>query len=284
MKRILSEPLVHFMLIGAALFAAFSIVSDRTAPSETMIVVTSGKIEHLAAMFTRTWQRPPTKDELQGLIDDFIQEEAAYREGLALGLDRNDIIIRRRIRQKLDFLALEFGPKTEPSDDELASYLAKHSDGFHVDSRLTFRQVFLNADERGDSVLADARQVLDTLRNDLATDASTLGDQLLLEHAYRDITKRDIESLFGQRFGEAIVQIDPGGWQGPIESGYGVHLVFVDERSEGRLPQLDEIRDQVRREWDNARRREAIETFYKELVEKYEISIEWPERDEQDDA
>ncbi len=241
------------------------------------MVVSAGKIEHLAALFARTWQRPPTREELEGLINDFIREEAAYREGMAIGLDRDDTIVRRRIRQKLEFIAEDLASQAEPNDDVLAAYLAAHPDQFRVEPRLTFRQVYLNPDQRRDAVETSTRELLVALNGDPTIDASTLGEPILLEHGYADVSMRDIANLFGQRFAAAAVELEPGAWQGPIESGYGVHLVFVDKRSEGRLPKLDEVRDQVRREWDNARRVEAIATFYREMLDRYEIVIEWPE-------
>ena len=277
MKRLLKEPLVHFVLLGAALFAAYSLMSSRDAVPLDAIVVSAGKIEHLATLFARTWQRPPTRTELEGLIDDYLHEEVAYREGMAIGLDRDDTIIRRRIHQKLEFIADDIASQTEPSDDQLAEYLTAHTDQFQVDPRLTFRQVYLNSDQRGDSVEADARDLLIAFKGDPSIDASTLGDRILLEYAYTDVSMREIANMFGQQFAAAVVDLEPGAWGGPIESGFGVHLVFIDERSEARLPELDEVRGQVRREWNNARRVDATETFFSNLLARYEIVIESPE-------
>ena len=277
MKRLLKEPFVHFLILGIALFAIFSLRSARDETPRDAIVVSAGKIEHLAALYARTWQRPPTRTELEGLINDHLREEAAYREGMAIGLDRDDTIIRRRIRQKLEFIAEDIASQTEPSDDQLAEYLAAHTGQFQVDPRLTFRQIYLNSDRRGDCVETDARDLLIAFKGDPSIDASTLGDRILLEYAYTDVSMREIANMFGQQFVAAVVDLEPGAWGGPIESGYGVHLVFVDERSEARLPELDEVRDQVRREWDNARRVDVTETFFSNLLDRYEIVIEWPE-------
>jgi hypothetical protein len=277
MRRLLKEPLLHFLLLGAALFVAFSLLSGRDRPGDEAIVVSAGKIEHLAALFARTWQRPATRVELEGLIRDYVREEAAYREGMAVGLDRNDTIIRRRIRQKLEFVAEDLASQIAPSEEELAAYLTANPDRFRVDPRLTFRQIYLDPKERRDSVEMDARELLITLNGDPAVDARTLGDALLLEHGYADVSQRDVANLFGHRFAAAVADLEPGAWRGPIESGYGVHLVFVEERSGSRLPDLDEIRAQVEREWANARRMETTERFYTDLVDRYEVVIEWPE-------
>jgi hypothetical protein len=268
---------VHFLLLGAALFVVFSLVSGDDRPRDDEIIVSAGKIEHLAVLFERTWQRPPTRQELEGLVEDHVREEAGYREGLAIGLDQDDTIIRRRIRQKLDFIAEDLASQVEPTEAQLAAYLAAHPDDFRVDCRLSFRHVYLNPETRGDALDADARELLLTLNGDATVDASTVGDRILLEHGYAAVSTREITGLFGDAFATAIEGLAPGAWHGPIASGYGVHLVRVDARTEGRLPELAEVRDAVRREWNNARRKELTDAFYREMLERYTVIIEWPE-------
>jgi hypothetical protein len=283
MKVIPKEPLVHFLILGTALYVTFSFLAEREPVRENQIVVSAGKIEHLATMFARTWQRPPTSAELKGLIDDFVREEVAYREGMGAGLDRDDTIIRRRIRQKLEFIAEDIANLGEPTGDDLAAYMAAHPDEFRIDSNLTFRQVYLNPEKRSDSLEADTHELLADLKSKRAIDASALGDRTLLDHLYADIRSRDIARLFGEEFAAAVLEFEPGAWHGPIESSYGVHLVFVDQRTESRMPALDDVRPRVRREWENARRVEAIEEFYRNLLQKYEVVIEWPTVDEEVD-
>jgi hypothetical protein len=276
MKRILREPLIRFLLLGAALFATFAFLRDDGTPSDNQIVVSAGKIEHLAALFARTWQRPATPEELVGLINDFIREEAAYREGLALGLARDDTIIRRRIRQKLDFIAEDLASQVEPTEADLLAYLGAHPEDFRTAPRLSFRQVYFNPEQRHNGLDADVRALAMALNGDASIDASGLGDRIQLAHGYANVSTRDIANLFGAQFAAAIVELEPGTWQGPIPSGYGVHLVIVDEHREGRLPELDAVRDAVRREWENALRKERIEQFYRHLLEKYKIIVERP--------
>ena len=283
MNRLLAEPLVHFLLLGAAIFAVFSLVSARDRAPRDAVVVSAGKIEHLEALFERTWQRPPTRGDLEGLVRDFVREEVAYREGMAAGLDRDDTIIRRRLRQKVEFLAEDFTSQADPSDSELAAYLAAHPADFRVEPRLTFRQVYFDPERRGDELDADLGALLLELNDDPALDAAAQGDAILLTHGQPDVSLRDIADLFGTQFAGAVTELQPGPWQGPIESGYGVHLVRVDARSEGRVPELDEVRAAVRREWDNVQRGEALEELYRELLSRYEIRIEWPEPGAQDE-
>jgi hypothetical protein len=282
MKRLMREPLLHFLLLGAALFVAFAFLRDDSAPRQAQIVVSAEKLEHLAVLFARTWQRPATREELEGLINDFIREEVAYREGLALGLDRDDTIIRRRIRQKLDFIAEDLASQVEPTEADLMAYLAAHPDHFRTAPRLSFRQVYINPEQRRNGLDAHVRDLVMALNSDASIDAGGLGDRIQLEHGYANISTRDIARLFGAQFATAIVALPPGTWQGPISSGYGVHLVIVDERHDGRLPPLDAVRDAVRREWENARRKERIEQFYRHLLEKYKILVERPKVGAQD--
>jgi hypothetical protein len=282
MQRLIREPLLHFLLLGAALFVASSFLCDDSARRQAHLVVSAGKIEHLAALFARTWQRPATREELEGLINDFIREEVAYREGLALGLDRDDTIIRRRIRQKLDFIAEDLTSQVEPTEADLVAYLAAHPEDFRTAPRLSFRQVYVNPEQHRKGYDAHVRALVMALNRDASIDASGLGDRIQIEHGYSNISTRDIARLFGAQFATALVALPPGAWQGPISSGYGVHLVIVDERHDGRLPPLDAVRDAVRREWENARRKERIEQFYRRLLEKYTIIVERPKADTQE--
>jgi len=195
---------------------------------------------------------------------------------MAAGLGLDDTIIRRRIRQKLEFVAEDLARRIEPTDDDLAAYLSAHEDDFRIDPRLTFRQVYLDPERRGDALAADARELLVLLNADASVDAGALGDRTLLDHGNADYPLRMVAGLFGPEFAASIVDLDPGTWHGPIASGYGMHHVIVDERVAGRVPGLDEVRDEVLREWDNVRRVEAIDDFYDDLLDRYEIVIEWP--------
>ena len=169
--KLLREPLVHFLLLGAVLFGVFALLGDRGSERAGHIVVTPGHLEHLLVSFTRTWQRPPTAQELAGLIDDYIREEVLYREAVAMGLDRDDTIVRRRLRQKLEFLTEETAAMAAPSDEELQTFLQQHLDAFRVEPRLAFRHVYLRRDRRGDAANAEARHLLTQLtRSDAAMD------------------------------------------------------------------------------------------------------------------
>ncbi len=278
-KRALREPLLHFLFFGAALFVAYSYSSSDEGEDIDAIVVSAGKIEHLAALFTRTWQRPPTRKELEGLVDDFVREEAAYREGTSIGLDRNDTIIRRRIRQKLDFVAGDLASQLDPTDEELQGYLDEHSDDFRLSSQFTFRQVYVNPERHDTDPLKVATELVATLRESPTIDAREQGDRTLLDFQYDDVSARRVASQFGEKFAAELDQIEPGKWHGPIESAYGFHAVFIDQLQPGSLPDLQDVRDAVQREWEHERRQELMETYYQGLLKKYEVIVEWPELD-----
>jgi hypothetical protein len=273
--RLLREPLVHFLLIGAALF----LVSRwRSGPAgDTRIVVTRAKIEQLATGFTRTWQRPPTERELTGLVEDFIKEEVYVREAQQMGLDRDDTIIRRRLRQKLEFLTEDALEAAAPGDEDLRGYLKTHPDAFRVEPRVAFRQVVLDRNRRGAAVESDARALLARLSLlKGGADYAAMGDSRMLPPAVELSPQSDVARVFGQAFAAKVASLAPGAWTGPIESGYGLHLVQVTGRVEGRLPELSEVRDAVEREWRTAQRKERSEALFRSLLARYKVVVEPP--------
>ncbi len=284
MSRYLREPLAHFLLLGAVLFALSPYVKNDAASGDDRIVVSSDRIDHLAALFARTWQRPPEREELEGLIDDYVREEAAYREGMAMGLDADDTIIRRRIRQKLDFITEDLAGQLEPTEEDLRGYLATHSEAFRIQPRLTIQQVYFSPEKRGDRIEDDVRTIIDALNEDSSIEVGEVGDRFPLDRSYTAVPLRTIANIFGMQFAQAVDELEPGTWCGPIPSGYGVHAVFVEERLDGRLPELDEVRNDVEREWENDRRRATTEQFYRDLLKKYDVMIEWPQDNISDTA
>ncbi len=278
MKKILREPLVHFLLLGAVLFLLYGLVSDRAGGDSNEIVITPGHVEHLVAGFTRTWQRPPTREELAGLIQDYVREEVYYREALAMGLDKDDTIIRRRLRQKMEFVSEDTAARAEPTDDDLRTYLKEHPEKFRIDQGFSFSHIYLNPERRGKNLGRDAEQLLTQLnRPGNGADPTELGDPFLLDHSYSALSASEAAREFGEKFAASLQELPVGQWQGPIESGYGAHLVLVRERAEGRLPVLEEVRDAVRREWTTARRLEANQKFYQNLLQRYTVTIEQPQ-------
>ena len=271
--RIVREPLVHFLAIGAALFLWFAWRGGDA--SSGRIIVTQGRIEHLAAGFQKTWQRPPNEAELTALIDEFVREEVATREAAEMGLDADDTIIRRRLRQKLEFLIEDAAVATPPTDAELQRYLDDHPDVFRLEPRLSFRQVYVSRDRRGSAADTEALRVLGELRAmGPGVPIDEAGDSLMVPQEVELATTSEIARLFGDRFAAAVADLPLGEWSGPVESGYGPHLVLVHERVEGGMPELAAVRPQVERELLDVRRREQLDAMYQKLLEKYEVRIE----------
>ena len=267
--------MLHFLVLGAALFGLFSMIDRKDVEAPTKLIISTSRVATLADGFARTWRRQPTKQELQGLVDDYIRDEIFYREGRAAGLDRDDFVIRRRVRQKMEFLAEDMAA-AEPSDEQLAAYLASNPERFRTEDRLTFHHVFLSATRRGSALGGDAKQVADTLAS-APVDTTAIGDPFLLGEAFREMSQSDVARTFGEGFAKQLSAVTPGRWhRQPIASSFGVHFVFVDKRAKGILSPLDTVREAVRQEWLNARRIEAQQKLYRTLRERYEIVLETP--------
>ena len=274
LRRLLREPLLHFVVIGALLFAAYGLIPGRRA-SPVEIVVTRGKIEQLAAGFVKVWQRPPNDAELKGLIDDWVREEIAVREATALGLDRDDTVVRRRLRQKLEFLTDDAAARVAPTEDDLKAYLAAHPERFRVEPRFSFRQVYLNPQRYESKLQARTEAVREGLERVGSSDEYTsLGDPSLLEPGFENMTVIEVERQFGPTFAAALGRLVPGQWEGPVPSGYGLHFVQLQTSAEGRTPDLAEVGDAVRREWANERRLQSVKSFYDVLLDRYDVRFE----------
>jgi hypothetical protein len=286
MKRLLREPLVHFLVAGAVLVAASAFVPDRGVPRDDQIVITEGQIEHLIARFTRTWRRSPSGAELAGLIDEHVREEVAYREGTAIGLIDDDTIIRRRVRQKLEFIASDVADLAEPTEKDLEAYLGAHPEKFAEGQLFTFIHIFLDPARRGDEAGRDAHRLLESLAGDPEQDVRELGDPIMLPILQEDLSALEVAQVFGHEFARELMARpgDEGDWFGPVHSSSGIHLVRILEWTGARSPALDEVRDEVLREWENARRQDVREQFYQNLVDRYEVIVEWPEVPEEKDG
>ncbi len=275
MRHALREPLLHFAVLGALLFGVYE-WRGAGAGSRDEIVVTPGQIENLATTFERTWLRPPSDAELDALVEGWVREDVLYREGLALGLDRDDPVIRNRVRLKLDFVATE-APEEEPGEAELSDWLAAHAADYAIAPRCSFEQLFFDPTRRGTALPAELDRALAALRRAGSAPApSELGDATLLPAALSAVSPDQVAERFGTEFSGALEALPVGSWQGPVGSGYGVHLVRVLERRPGRIPELAEVRDAVARDLSAARAREASDRLYRRLRERYTVTIEPP--------
>jgi hypothetical protein len=277
MKRWLQEPLLHFLLIGAALFALFYQVADPETVADNRIVISETDIERMITLFERKLQRLPTQQELNGLVEAQIREEILYREALAMGLDRDDTIVRRRMAQKVEFMFNDLVDTAEPTDEELQRFLDENTDKFIESARTTFIHVYLNADKRGDTVEMDAKQMLQALNAQQDSfDPADTSDPFMFGYEFNDHSDHEVSRMFGRDFVESLAGLTPGGWAGPVVSGYGLHLVLIKERTDAWLPPLAEIRDSVLYELLAERRQQSNQAFYKTLRERYDVIVEQP--------
>jgi hypothetical protein len=211
LRALLKEPLVHFLVLGLIIFAVYHALNRSNEQEPDKIVVTQARMEQLAGLFAKTWQRPPTATELKGLIDDYVKEEILYREALALGLDNDDTVIRRRLRQKMEFLSDTVIGALNPTDEELETYLKSNMSKFELDSQIAFEQVFLNPERRGDQIEEDAASILEALNSNASADAAKLGDATLLPLELDLTSATRISQAFGPQFAKAIRSADARG-------------------------------------------------------------------------
>ena len=268
------EPLVRFFAAGAGLFVLYALVGDRAPTDDRHIVIDRYELETLAALWQAQWRRPPTRDELTRLVVDRVREEVLYREALALDLDENDVLVRRRLAEKLEMALNDVAATAEPTADDLQRYFESHADRYGEPARLTLTHRFFSRDRRGDSAEADARAALDAL-----VAGETVDDDSF--HAAKTLTLEDagrLERIFGTAFRAAVLEhaARPGSrhaWFGPVPSAYGAHLVRLDTYTEGRPRTLDEVRDTVVEDWrrDHVAAREAER--YAEMRARYEVEV-----------
>jgi hypothetical protein len=274
LTRLLREPLVHFFALALVIFAANGLFNREGTPAPDHIIVSISKIGQLATIFAKSWQRPPTADELKGLIDEYVKEEIFVREAIALGLDKDDTVIRRRLSQKMEFLSDAAVDALSPTDADLALYLESHPADFEVEPMLAFQQIFLNPDRHREKVDQDAASILEVLLTSPETDPASLGDATLLPADLPLTAKTAVAQTFGPDLAEALDKALPGRWIGPVKSDFGLHLVRVSELKPARIPALTEVRDAVAREWSNAKRKELEKHRLAELLKRYEITVE----------
>jgi peptidyl-prolyl cis-trans isomerase C len=272
MKALLREPVVHFVIVAAVLFGVDALFVRRDASVGTRrIEVTRGDVDHLRHIFQLQYRRPPMREELEGLIAGEVRERVLYREALAMGLDRDDVIVRRRLAQKLDFVSQGLLESQEPSEAQIAAYFEQHGGRYRTDVHVSFDHLYFSP-ERRKSAEGDARVALVSIKR--SADASaTAGDPFLLELEVRDEPLPEIERRFGADLARAVATLPTAAWRGPVRSSFGWHLVRVVSRVGGDMPRLEAVRDRVRKDCVDEMRRKANEEFYARLKARYEIDV-----------
>jgi hypothetical protein len=277
--KILREPLLHFFLIGAAIYAAYGFYGapDQAAmDDDRRIVVDEERVDGFIASWQARMYRPPTQEELNGLIERYIRESIYYQEAVAMGLDQDDPVTRRRMAQKLEFLTRDVAALNQPADGELERFFEQNADRYKSPDLITFTHIFLDPDRRGDATLDDANKLLADLQASGApgTAAAEKGDLSMLPNDFFRQPELQVSKSFGSGFAASVMTLEPGRWHGPVLSGYGIHLVYVFELEDAPVPAFEQVKDRVLQDWQDRQQEIVDEEFYKALKRKYEIVVE----------
>jgi len=281
--KLLREPLLHFMFIGAAIYLLYSVFAEPLPEADDKtIVVSAGEVEWMQTAWQKRWNRPPTSQEFDGLVQQYIKETVLYREALTMGLNQHDQVIRRRLAQKLEFLAKDLVALTPPTEEELQSYFEENQARYQQPVLYTFTQVFIDPDKRGDATLDDAEIIKANLiaQGEAIEDPGALGDDFMLQSYYPEKDGIEIQKQFGSGFTESLAELSPGQWHGPVLSGYGVHLVYISSISEPPAPEFAALRERVVQDWTMERGEEINDKFYASLREQYTVIIEEPDEED----
>jgi peptidyl-prolyl cis-trans isomerase C len=275
-KRLLAEPLFHFVLLGIILFTGYSYLDtgDKTERAAYQIQLTENDLLQMTLYFQSKWQRPPTIQELGRLLEGKVQEEVLYQEALAMGLDKDDTIVKRRMAQKMKFIAEDVTDARVPDPEELKNWYQKNNSIFAMPGRISFRQIYFSPDRRQEQAQQEAMAAFEKLKGQPIDSeiAASMGDPMLQDY-FGDRSVGTLAKEFGPSFAQSIMKAKPGVWQGPLESGLGWHLVYVDNFQPGRVPDFSEVSSEVKKAWLAEQKEIAWQEAYKEMRAKYTVLL-----------
>jgi len=277
LTRLFKEPLIQFLIIGGFIYGAYALFG---APEEdfrdTTIVVDSNRINSMISEWESRWNRPPTRQEIDGLIQQYIREDVLYRQAVAMGLNEDDPITRRRMAQKLEFLTSDLAQMQQPSEGELEQFFQESQASYRDPDMISFSHIFIDPDAREDTTLDDAAEILVQLRavGETTEEALQLGDRFMLQNYFASATELDIRRQLGSGFSEVVMELEPGQWHGPVLSGYGVHLVYVYDFIKAPSPVFENVQTRVLEDWHAVKREEFNAQFLESLKSRYEIVID----------
>ena len=276
-NQILKEPLFHFLLIGFAIFSLYALVNPGAIPDK-QVVVDDGRINNIIALFEKKWHRAPSDAELQGLIDDYVLEEIYYRQALKMGMDENDAIVRRRLRQKMEFFTTSAAAMVEPEEEDLKQYLQQHADKYKADNRYSFEQVYISPDHSREEL----KQKLSETKQALQQGESVSGDKNLLPQTLSNAGAFEVERTFGKDFSGKLDALPMGAWSDPLQSGLGWHFIKLTQRETGEMPALSQVRDAVMRDWVYEKSQTLRKDLERKLRSEYQVVVEWPNKTSKD--
>jgi hypothetical protein len=275
--RLLKEPLIQFLILGAAIYGAYALFG---APEDdfrdTTIVVDSNRIDSMIVEWERRWNRPPSRQEIDDLIQQYIKEDVLYRQAVAMGLNKDDPVTRRRMAQKLEFLTSDMSGMQVPETGELEQFFADHQESYRDPDRVSFSHIYFNPDRREGATLTDAEATLARLKEkgEPGAEISELGDRFMLQSYFDSATEWDIRRQLGSGFSEVMMDLEPGQWHGPVMSGYGVHLVFIYDYFTAPPPVFENVQARVLEDWHAEKREQFNAQFLENLKSRYEIVID----------
>jgi hypothetical protein len=276
-QRLLSEPLLHFVVVGVVLFAAYRLVSPEPEAGfdQKKIELTKDDVRQLAVTWLAQGRPPPTPDQLRSLMDQKVTEEILFREAVSLGLDRDDQIIKRRLAQKMDFLAADLAALDEPSNAQLMEWYSKNSDRFALSPHLSFRHLYFSFDRHGEGSRQAASAAITHIsgKPEDSPEVASIADPFMFRNYYGDATPDQMAREFGPDFAKALFDLKPGSWQGPVQSGYGWHLIWIDSLEAGRVPAFEEVAPAVKAAWVDQRYAEVKSNALKEMRSRYVVTM-----------
>ena len=277
LEKLIREPLLHFLLIGAGIYGLYGILgSSPDGKDERTIIVSTGQIKAMSDQWTRQRLRPPTEEELAGIIRDHIRTQVLYREAVAMGLENGDTVIERRLAQRLELLTESLITPEEPSEEEMRAWFKENEEKFKQPDLYSLFQVYFNPDKRGAATLDDTKAALAKLESfeEVPVDFASYGDRLLSQSYYSSQTEVQLSKAFGSGFVDQVIKLEPGAWHGPVLSGYGTHLVYVAEVTRASAPDFSAFAEQAKEAWKAEKVKELSERFIENLIADYEITVE----------
>ncbi|MDP2827228.1 MAG: peptidylprolyl isomerase [Sulfuricellaceae bacterium] len=262
--RLLKEPLLHFLLAGGLLFAAYTWLNRGSAEDRRVANITAAEVTWLKESWARQNLRPPSEQEVRGLVTDYLKESLLAREAQELGLGENDTIVRRRLAQKMEFLVQDTARLAEPGEDVLRQFHAANQAKYQTPGRVSFTQLLFKTEAAAQGALGELKT-----RN-----AADLGDPSTLERDFSQVDEPAVASVFGPELAGKVFSLAPGQWHGPLASSYGFHLVRVDAQQAAQARPFEQVRAQVLDEWYRVQQDKASQQFFAGLLKKYDVVVE----------
>jgi peptidyl-prolyl cis-trans isomerase C len=277
LRRWSHEPLFHFLLIGLVLFIGYGVLHPKSEPTSesNRIVLTPDDLVQISVTWLAQGRAPPTPEQMQNLIELKVREEVLFREAMALGLDKDDTIVKRRLAQKMEFLAEGAAIENDPSAETLKAWFKDNQQRFALLPRVSFHHLYFSPDQHGERARDTAVKALEQIAGKPgdSRDVAALGDPFMYQDYYGDRSFDEMAKLFGLNFVRSLVSLKPGSWQGPVESGYGWHLIFVDSVAPGRVPAFEEIEPDIKSTWIAEQRTQAKAKAYEAMRARYQVLL-----------